>query len=346
MNELDQSPVLLTSQTDEGEPAPTVVTTLAPTAGQLLHEARKAAGLSLEQLSARVKVPVARLHALEEDRLQDWPDSNVVRAVAASVSRQLRLDPAPVLELMPKAKQKALLLPAAQVAAGFRDSSGLKLRGSSGALRLLRMLTVVALGLAALGLLVVLAVPDLQSESDRTNDQRSIVETPQAATVQAEPVLPPDAGTADTRPEAPLVAASEPAFVASMQIGKSASSPVPSSASVTAPIVANTSSAPGLEPKAFEKRAPEPAVVPSVIAPVSRALISFKARGTTWIEVIDAKGTLLLRRTMEAGDTAAASGELPLSVVVGRADFTDVAVRGKAFVLEPLPDNVARFKVQ
>jgi len=101
-----------------------------------------------------------------------------------------------------------------------------------------------------------------------------------------------------------------------------------------------------LEPRAIEKRIPDPVATLEAGAPAARALVSFKASGTTWIEVIDAKNTLLLRRTMEAGDTAAASGALPLSVVVGRADLTEVAVRGKALALEPSPDNVARFKVQ
>lgn len=329
MNELDQSPVLLAPPTDE-EQAPSEVAIVAPTAGQLLHEARKAAGLSLEQLSARVKVPVVRLHALEEDRLQEWPDANVVRAVAASLCRQLHLDPTVVLELMPKPPQKALLLPASQVTGDFRDSSALKLRGSSGGMRLLRFVLMLAMGLAALGLLVVLIAPNLQSELDRSTDQGNAVGIPQVATVQPEPVAPPIAAPADTRPGAALAAASEPASVAPVENRPPAPAP-----------------APGSESKTLEKRVlDQAAAAPAVVAPTSRALISFKARGTTWIEVIDAKGALLLRRTMEEGDTAAASGELPLSVVVGRADFTDVAVRGKPLVLEPLADNVARFKVQ
>jgi cytoskeleton protein RodZ len=54
-----------------------------------------------------------------------------------------------------------------------------------------------------------------------------------------------------------------------------------------------------------------------------------------------------LRKTLAAGETASASGALPLSVVVGRADSTVVEVRGKAFDLAPVSrDNVARFEVK
>jgi cytoskeleton protein RodZ len=76
-------------------------------------------------------------------------------------------------------------------------------------------------------------------------------------------------------------------------------------------------------------------------------VVGFKVRGPSWVEVTDAKGTVQLRKTMAAGEFVSASGALPLSVVVGRADVTDVEVRGKAFSLAGLAkDNVARFEVK
>ena len=75
-------------------------------------------------------------------------------------------------------------------------------------------------------------------------------------------------------------------------------------------------------------------------------VLLFKARGNTWVEVTDAKGVVLLRRTLVMAEAAEVSGALPLSVVVGRADHTDVIVRGQAFALDPyIQENVARFKV-
>jgi cytoskeleton protein RodZ len=106
-----------------------------------------------------------------------------------------------------------------------------------------------------------------------------------------------------------------------------------------------------------------PATLPSVSMPEAPALATtldrgvstlklaqpvlvFKARGSTWIEVTDAKGTVLLRRTLAASEAAEVVGDLPLAVVVGRADHTDVLVRGALFSLEThTQDNVARFKV-
>jgi len=54
----------------------------------------------------------------------------------------------------------------------------------------------------------------------------------------------------------------------------------------------------------------------------------------------------LLRRTLVMSESAEVSGALPMSVVVGRADHTEVIVKGQAFALEPyIQENVARFKV-
>lgn len=79
----------------------------------------------------------------------------------------------------------------------------------------------------------------------------------------------------------------------------------------------------------------------------ANAMVAFKARASTWIEVTDARGAVVLRRTLLAGESSAASGTLPLRAVVGRADAVDVQVRGKPLDLAPVSkENVARFEVK
>jgi cytoskeleton protein RodZ len=103
---------------------------------------------------------------------------------------------------------------------------------------------------------------------------------------------------------------------------------------------------------------PPPVVTPPVSAPVvapapmpvtstSTGLVVFKLRGASWVEVTDASGVVQVRRIVSSGETVGASGVLPLTVVVGRADVTDVQVRGKPFDLVVVSkDNVARFEVK
>lgn len=73
----------------------------APTPGALLKAARQAAGVHLAVLSRNLKVPVRQLEALERNEYPQGQGLVFMRALASSVCRQLRTDPAPVLALMP-----------------------------------------------------------------------------------------------------------------------------------------------------------------------------------------------------------------------------------------------------
>jgi len=79
----------------------------------------------------------------------------------------------------------------------------------------------------------------------------------------------------------------------------------------------------------------------------STGIVVFAPTESSWVEVTDARGVVLLRRMLTPGEVAGATGILPLSAVVGRADVTAVKVRGQAFDLTPIArDNVARFEVK
>lgn len=75
----------------------------AATAGQLIRAARQQQGLHLAVLSLKLKVPVRQLEALEADQHDPIKGPVFVRALAASVCRQLNMDAAPVLALLPQA---------------------------------------------------------------------------------------------------------------------------------------------------------------------------------------------------------------------------------------------------
>jgi cytoskeleton protein RodZ len=88
---------------------------------------------------------------------------------------------------------------------------------------------------------------------------------------------------------------------------------------------------------------------PTVSAPVAKAsdLVVIRAKGTTWVEVVDATGAVLVRRTLQADGVTSATGVTPLAVVVGKADVAEVEVRGKPFNVSGVAkDNVARFEVK
>ncbi len=305
-----------------------------PTAGQMLSNARRAVGLSLEELAARVKLPVPRLQALEDDRFADWPDITMLRAVAASVCRHVRLDPAVVLARLPKPEKRVWSVAASDANPGFRDKGGFPWRNQGARARLPLAWLALALVIAAVALYF---APALQTWVPQAWTQQHLSAAPAPMAVP-EPVMPPDAGPTDTRLG---VSSPEP----------SASAPVavvpPASASTAAVGVGAAVPAP---PPTPAKAVASASVSGTLAGAPAIPLLVFKARALTWVAVVDANGVTLLRKTLAAGETAStssASAALPLWVVVGRADDTEVEVRGQRIKLEPgAADNVARFKVQ
>jgi cytoskeleton protein RodZ len=80
---------------------------------------------------------------------------------------------------------------------------------------------------------------------------------------------------------------------------------------------------------------------------VNTPRLMMTARGETWVQVKDAQGAILLERTLRAGETASVNQPGRLSVVVGRADATEVSVMGEKFDIASLArENVARFEVK
>lgn len=79
---------------NEGQPQ-------AATAGALLKQARQQRGLHIAALAVTLKVPQAKLEAVEADRWGDLPDATFARALATAMARALKLEPAQVLSLMP-----------------------------------------------------------------------------------------------------------------------------------------------------------------------------------------------------------------------------------------------------
>jgi cytoskeleton protein RodZ len=133
---------------------------------------------------------------------------------------------------------------------------------------------------------------------------------------------------------------------------------VPSAAPAPAPAAA---AGVGVELPAGESIKPagiasHPIVLPSVeasapsSAPAADApsgVLAFKARSESWIQVRDAAGALVLQRNLAPNELVSVSGVLPLAVVIGRADATEVFVRGKPYDIGPVSrENVARFEVK
>ena len=160
-------------------------------AGALLRQAREAAGVHIDVLAGVLKVPVAKLQALEADHHAAFPDAVFMRALASSACRALKVDVAPVLALLPQGAP-IHLPPDRAINASFKDSGRRLGKGGS-----IERPKSRAMGLAVVALLLgALAVAFLPLGGDGKQDQRALAMTP-----------------APQAPAAPVVAAQEPEAV-------------------------------------------------------------------------------------------------------------------------------------
>ncbi|KQP43433.1 RodZ domain-containing protein [Pseudorhodoferax sp. Leaf274] len=119
---------------DVAPPPSEQATSGAQRAGAMLRQAREQAGLHVEALAVALKVPVKKLEALEAGRIDLLPDPTFARGLAASICRGLKVDPKPVLDLMPgiAGDRRAVSPPAinARFEPGAAASGSSALRGS------------------------------------------------------------------------------------------------------------------------------------------------------------------------------------------------------------------------
>jgi len=99
-------------------------TSEARNAGAMLRAARERQGLHIAALAAAIKVPQAKLEALEAGRYDELTDATFVRALAQSVCRVLKIEAKPVLDLMPSARTSALDRVAPVRRTPFHDKPG------------------------------------------------------------------------------------------------------------------------------------------------------------------------------------------------------------------------------
>lgn len=318
-----------------------------PTAGQLLRQARERAGMQVAVLAAQTKIAARKIHALEEDQLQDFSSPVFARSLTSTLCRAMKADATPILALLPQAQSPVLTHHSRrqdELPVQFRDQQG------SHHLSLPSRANLwLAGGLVVLALLVAF-IPDLSSrlgwvpasapgptaeEAPALASPVPVTETPvgpQGIPTAANGASPVVQGSPADKPVTPAVPAAQSAPAPSL----ASDMPKPSTPAVAVPnaaAVSATTSAPG------PVNAPLPAN--------QNGILGLATSADSWIQVYDAKGQVLLNRLLSAGEKLALDGALPLRVVVGRADATQVTVRGQPFPTTGIAQaNVARFEVK
>lgn len=286
-------------------------------AGAMLRSAREKQGLHIAALAAAIKVSPRKLDALENDRWQELPDATFVRALAQTVCRTLKIDARPVLDKLPAPNSVALERHVSGLNEPFRDRPGREEPSlAASAVKPMVWAAAVLMGAAAViyflpaGLFNRVALPERAALPAATPP--AVVAAP---TAPLAPGLDPSAAPAVTLAP-PVSAASAPGLAA-------------------APMGETVFSAP-----------PSAAAASGVEAPTAARLLQVRTSEASWVEVRDAKGVLLLSRTVLPSESVGLEGQPPLRLTIGNASATQLQFRGQAVDLSTRTrDNVARLEL-
>jgi cytoskeleton protein RodZ len=76
-------------------------------------------------------------------------------------------------------------------------------------------------------------------------------------------------------------------------------------------------------------------------------VLQIRVNETSWIEVQDGRGPVLLSRTVQPGESVGLDGALPLRLTIGNAAATQLVFRGRPVDLAGATrDNVARLELK
>jgi cytoskeleton protein RodZ len=292
------------------------------TAGAMIRAARESQGLDAGSLAAMLKIPLRRLEALENGRHDELQGPTFERALAQAACRVLKIDPKPVLALLPQHASNTLERVSEGINTPFRERQGGSALGDLPSVARPALIAVAVLVVAALALLF---LPETWWTRVSQAFKPAVPASAPAETASA----PAAAASASVLPAEPVVAASAAPVPVPVASAASAAAPLTPAASASATaaqgideVLAHVAAAPGIP-------------------------VQITATADSWCEVLDAQGRTLLSRTVLAGETVGLDGALPMKVKIGNARVTRVKLRGDNLDLTPFTrDNVARLELK
>ncbi|MEO0317854.1 MAG: hypothetical protein RL404_1531, partial [Pseudomonadota bacterium] len=312
--------------------------------GELLAARRLEMRLSIEELSARVKLAPRQLIALEANDFGSLPGMATTRGFIRSCAKTMGMDPEPLLAMVANEPNPALgpmVMRRPLPQPGF---NGRRYAPSTSHRRSANKLSgLAAVVLIFVGMLAYIAwrndwlhVPSLDFSAARDAITASSATTEPPVSEAVPEVAAEQAASKPVAPTAPAAPAAKNAAAP----GKAA----PAEAEVYAP------AAPVPVAPASGTAKAEPAkALPALAANIDPArALELKLREDSWVEVLTQNGERkLVSRLMKAGGTERIEVTEPVILVVGNAAGVDVKLRGQPVSLKPgTRDNVAKLNLK
>lgn len=288
-----------------------------PTAGAILAQAREAAGLSVQDVALQLRLAPRQVTAIERDDFASLPGRTFVRGFVRNYARLLKLDVDAILAALPGDGAAALDRPS--LAATTRAIGELPSERAArpGAAKWAIPLVLIA----------IVAIAALY-EFSRPPSPGPVATTPPAAPAPSPAAEPapssPPAPQADAQPGGPLPA----------PLAGTTTTSLPNPVGAGAP-AANNASAP----------APSPAAASPATQGAPNQL-NLRFHGTSWVEVRDRSGNIVLSMTGNDGTSREIAIASPGEITVGNVAAVEASWRGRRLDLAAQSkQNVARVRL-
>ncbi|WP_018989034.1 RodZ domain-containing protein [Aromatoleum toluclasticum] len=325
---------------------------LAAEMGAQLRQLREIRGETASDVAHSLKLTSRQIEAMEAGRLDLLPGAAFARGFLRNYARYLGVDPAAVL-----AAFESDVMPQTVELAPVSNAIGVMPSGSGG-----RSMQI-PVGLIAGALLLVVLVgwyfDWFRMPAENAEVAEGVVEsaaplTPAVTSAAAAPqgqVSESALAASGVVPSLPVATPVAPAMPAPAAAPAGAPAAAASVAALPAPAPA---AAPGVPPAAPAAQA----TAPVATAPAATALpaaapaegvehIVFRFEGESWIEVRDARGSIVYSGVNGAGSSRTVQGKPPFALVVGNARQVSLDYRGKPYDLKPhVRVSVARFTLE
>lgn len=297
-------------------------------AGEILRQARIAKGLELTEISSAIHVRVGQLKALEENHLDALPGMTYALGFLKSYATYLKLD-------------------AADLATKFKAENGASARPivhNTETIGESKMPDPFLLGVTGVGVLIIALVWAVFSGGD--DEDRVIANAIPPAPVIIEnpavPAMPSIAAATDGAVDTAAPIATGPLTTAVTPVANAAPATAAAAAAVADSNLVTTSNAPLPGKKPAAPSEPETDVTTAVtgieppaeteVINISRgkSRVTLRATATTWVQVTDGQGRIVVKRVMRAGDTYSVPDGPGYSLVTTNAGGLDVVVDGNA----------------
>jgi len=308
------------------------------TTGARLRAAREAAGLTVDAVAQQLKLAPRQVVALEEDDFQRLPGRTFVRGFARNYARFLQLDADALLALLPTTEGASPLeRPSFSAARRPMGEIPVERATARSPARLLVPLLLVA---------IVAAVGSYEYRRLHEDANRDAAPAARSETIAAAAPQPGSTATAPASATATAAPSSTPGTTTTALPNPVASAPAPGGetrdsaaaapAATGAPSAASSTAVPeAAAPASAAAAAPIAAGRESAASPAGEAALVLAFKGTSWAEVRDAKGRVILQMTGGAGMTQTVSGMPPLELALGNAPEVAVTYRGQSLDLGP-----------